>query len=120
MAEHQQNLAFGNLVNYLNPALLATLANKDNNPTFAEAMSSPEAAGYIAAMEKEILTLIEKNVFEIVPWSTAAKVISGVWSFKQKRYPDGSIKKLKAQYCARGFEQVKDEDYSKSFAPVCM
>ena len=56
-----------NLLEYLNPALLITLANKEENSTFKEAMISPEAAGFVSAMETEIPTLIELDVFEIVP-----------------------------------------------------
>jgi hypothetical protein len=48
------------------------------------------------------------------------KVLSGVWALKRKRYPDGSICKLKARYCARGFEQVEGVDYFETFAPVEM
>ena len=120
VAEHQQNLSYGNLVEYLNPALLITLANKEDNPTFKEAMISPEAAGFTKAMELEILTLIELNVFDIVPRPKGKKVISGVWALKRKRYPDGSIRKLKARYCARGYEQEHGVDYFETFAPVVM
>jgi hypothetical protein len=45
-------------------------------------------------------------------------VVSSVWAFKRKRYPDGSIRKLKARICARGFEQVEGVDYFETFAPV--
>jgi hypothetical protein len=48
------------------------------------------------------------------------KVLSSVWALKRKRYPDGSIRKLKARYCARGFEQVEGVDYFETFAPVVM
>ena len=101
--------------------LLATMANKEDSPTFDEALQSPERAGYIAAMEQEILTLCDMLVFDIVPRPPkGVKVISGVWALKKKRFPDGTVKKLKARYCARGYEQVKDVDYFESFAPVCM
>ena len=119
LAEHQQNLTYDNLVEYLNPALLITLANKEDNPTYKEAMVSPEAAGFVKAMETEILTLIELEVFEIVS-RPKGKVISGVWALKRKRYPDGSVRKLKARYCARGFEQEHGVDYFETFAPVVM
>ena len=58
MAEHSQNLSYGNLVEYLNPALFATMANKEDNPTYAEALYGPDSCGFISAMETEILTLI--------------------------------------------------------------
>jgi hypothetical protein len=35
---------------------MATMANKDNNPTFKEAMAGPDAGGFITAMEAEVLS----------------------------------------------------------------
>jgi hypothetical protein len=32
--------------------------------------------------------------------------------------PDGSIRKLKARFCARGYEQIEAVDYCETFAPV--
>ena len=57
-AEHCQSLSYGNLVEYLNPALFITMANKEDNPTYKEAMSGPDVSGFIAAMEDEIEVLI--------------------------------------------------------------
>ena len=54
MAEHSQNLLYGNLVEYLNPALFATMANKEDNPTYREAMSGSNKVGFIAAIGKDI------------------------------------------------------------------
>jgi hypothetical protein len=117
--EHRKESIYNKVVEYLNPALLITLANKEDNPTFKEAMASIDAAGFIKAMEIETRTLIDLDVFDVVP-RPQQKVISGVWAFKRKRYPDGSVRKLKARYCARGFEQQQGVDYFETFAPVVM
>jgi hypothetical protein len=120
ISAHRRYLSKSNLLDYLNPAAMATMANKDDNHTFKEAMAGPDAGGFITAMEAEILTLIELDVFEKVNRNNNVKVLSGVWALKRKRYPDGSIRKLKARYCARGFEQVEGVDYFETFAPVAM
>lgn len=53
--EHRKESSYySKLVEYLNPALLITLANKEDNPTFKEAMASVDAAGFIKAMEIEV------------------------------------------------------------------
>ena len=78
------------------------MANKEDDPTFMEAINGPDAAGFMEAMKLEFTTLMKMETFIIVdkePW------IKVVLAFKRKRYPDGSIRKLKAQFCARGFEQ---------------
>jgi hypothetical protein len=106
------------LIEYLNPALLVTVADKEDNPTLKEAMNGPDAAGFMKAMEIEIETLIKMNAFVVVDKESWMNVVSSVWAFKRKRYPDGSLRKLKARICARGFEQIEGVDYFETFAPV--
>ena len=72
------------------------MANKEDNPTYAEAMQGPDSAGFIAAMEVEIEILIRMNVFEIVARTDDMDVVSGIWALKTKQYPDGRVNKLKA------------------------
>jgi hypothetical protein len=108
IVEHQQYLTTlpsgAQLVEYLNPALFMTVANQDDNPTLTEAMNGPDAAGFLKAMEQELETLIQMEVFTVLDRKPWMKVISSVWAFKRKRFPDGSVRKLKARLCARGFE----------------
>jgi hypothetical protein len=77
-----------------------------------------DAAGFFKAMEQELDTLIQMKVFTVIDRKPWMKVISSVWAFKRKRFPDGSIRKLKARLCARGFEQIEGRDYFETFAPV--
>ena len=95
MADHSHNLLYGNLVEYLNPALFATMANKEDHPTYTEALYGPDSCGFVCAMETEMVTLIELKVFENVPRTPDMYVISGVWALCQKRFPNGLIRKLK-------------------------
>ena len=46
------------------------------------------------------------------------KTIMAIWSFKRKRYPDGSLNKHKAQLCAHGGQQTWGQDYWDTYAPV--
>ncbi len=45
-------------------------------------------------------------------------VIASTWAFKCKHYPDGLIKKFKARFCARGYQQLEGIDFFETFAPV--
>ena len=47
IADHSQNLLYQNLVEYLNPALFVTMANKEDHPTYAEALYGPDSCGFI-------------------------------------------------------------------------
>jgi hypothetical protein len=119
--EAQKHVSYENghkLLEYFNPALLIAVANKEDNPTLKEAMNGPDSAGFMKAMEIEIDTLIRMNAFVVVDRQKWMNVVSSVWAFKRKRYPDGSIRKLKARICARGFEQIEGVDYFETFAPV--
>ena len=46
ITEHQCNTTYNLLVEYLNPAAFITMANKEDNPTFKEAMVSPDTISY--------------------------------------------------------------------------
>ena len=122
LAEHQQYLGYSlsdtSLVDYLHPAILQTMANKADTPTFTEAMNEPDSSGFLKAMELEMTTLINMDTFSVILRTSKLMVISSVWAFKVKRFPDGSVKKLKARLCARGFEQVEGWDYFKTFSSV--
>ena len=84
------------LVDYLNPALFITLANKEDHPTLKEAMNGPDAKGFFKAMEIEINQLAKMKAFVVVERTSSMNVISSAWALRRKRYPDGSIRKIKA------------------------
>ena len=117
VSEANKNTINGYL-EYFNPALLVTVADKEDNPTLKEAMNGPDATGFMKAMEIEIETLIKMNAFIVVDREPWMNVVSSVWAFKRKRYPDGCLRKLKARICARGFEQIEGVDYFETYAPV--
>ena len=120
MADHSRNLSNENLMEYLNPALFATMANKEDHPTYPEALYGPDSCDFIGAMETEILTLIQLKVFDLVVRKPDMNAISGVCALCRKRYSDGLIRKLKAQYCAQGFEQIEGYDYFETHSLVVM
>ena len=56
----------GQYLEYLNPALFITMINKEENPTYSEALGGPDSAGFMEEMKKEereeLLLLKEENV----------------------------------------------------------
>ena len=80
IADHSQNLLYGNLVKYFNSSIFATMANKEDHSTYAEVLYGPDSCGFVSAMEIEILTLIGLNVFELIEQKQKSdmNVISGV------------------------------------------
>ncbi len=45
-------------------------------------------------------------------------ILSSTWAFKIKWYPDGRVKKFKAQFCARSDRQKERIDYFETWALV--
>jgi hypothetical protein len=45
-------------------------------------------------------------------------VVSSKWIYEIKHSPDGSIKKIKASFMARGFSQKEGVDYEDTFTSV--
>ena len=57
----------------------------------------------------------------IVPRSiipAGVKKIQAIWSFKRKRYPDGTLNKHKARLCAHGCMQQWGVSYWETYSPV--
>jgi hypothetical protein len=71
-------------------------------------------------MRVELHTLIKEfDCWDYVP-NPRKKVLPSTWAFKIKRYPDGQVKKFKAQFCARGDRQKECINYFETWAPVVM
>ncbi len=45
-------------------------------------------------------------------------VINGIWAFKCKQFPNGAVKKFKAQCCAHEDQQLEGIDFFETYAPV--
>jgi len=70
------------------------------------------------AMRVEITTLTKLKAWKVVPFTPDMNVLKSTWPFKSKRYPDGNIRKFKARFFCRGYQQVFGMHYFDTFAPV--
>jgi hypothetical protein len=69
-------------------------------------------------MTKEYQSIINNDVWEIVPRPKSKDVVSSKWLFKIKHVVDGSIEKYKEIFVARVFSQKEGIDYEETFDPV--
>ena len=61
---------------------------------------------------------MKNDVWDIVPKPECKSVVSSKWIYKIKHAADGSIKKYKARFVARGFSQKEGIDYEETFSTV--
>jgi len=87
--------------------------------TYKEAVSSPQSAEWIQAMEEELESHKINGTWELVPRPSDQKIIGNKWVFKQKLNPDGSIARYKARLVAKGYLQQHGIDYNETFSNVC-
>jgi hypothetical protein len=94
--------------------LMCDLIEKD--PTFFE--ESIQKKEWENSMTEEYQSIINNDVWEIVPKSKNKDVVSSKWLYKIKHVADGSIEKHKASFVSRGFSQKEHIDYEETFSPV--
>ena len=100
-------------------------SSKKNNPdlpSYYEAMTGDDREGYVAAMGNEVKELEDKGTWVMTLQSEmekrGGKALPSTRAFRRKRYPDGSVRKLKARLCVRGDKQTYGLDYFETYAPV--
>ena len=58
---------------------------------------------------------MKNDVWDIVPRQKRKSVVTSKWIYKIKHATDGSIKKYKVRFGARGFSQEEGVDYDETF-----
>ena len=92
-----------------------------NVTDFKEPKSVSEAQTnqkWLDAMENEIGSLHDNNVWELVELPGDQKAVGSKWVFKVKTNADGSIERCKARLVAQGYSQQEGLDYDETFSPV--
>ncbi len=79
--------------------------SKEDNPNRHQAMNGPLTDEYWKVAEKDIITLEGMGAWDMVEREDDMNVINGTWVFKCKQFPNGTVKKFKACFCAHGDHQ---------------
>ena len=94
----------------------------DHNPkeplTVKDAFASRDREKWQSAMKKEMESLKDNNVWELVELPKDRKAVGSKWAYKVKTDADGSIERYKARLVAQGFSQKYRTDYDETFCPV--
>lgn len=87
----------------------------DEPATLKEAMTRSE---WVDAMDKEMMSLRENNVWDLIELPKDRKIVGSKWVFKTKRSANGMIERYKARLVAQGYTQQYGQDYDETFSPV--
>ena len=69
-------------------------------------------------MEKEMKSLEENDVWELVELPSGRKPVGSKWVFKVKTDEDGNVERYKARLVAQGFTQKFGTDYDETLCPI--
>jgi hypothetical protein len=111
------------ITDILDPRILAARSSaskyNEDNPSWDTATKGPFQAEFWQAMRVELNTLVSKfKCWDLVPQLPHMNVLPSTWAFKIKHFPDGSVKKFKACFCACGDHQKEGIDFFETWAPV--
>ncbi|MCO5579081.1 hypothetical protein L7F22_032933 [Adiantum nelumboides] len=90
----------------------------DTSISVAEALASPEASLWHAAMESEMQSLKQNKTWVLVPRPSNRSIVSCHWLLRKKYNADGSVQRHKSRLVARGFSQEPGIDFHETFSPT--
>ncbi len=93
-------------------------ASTPDIPFLKNALKSDEADALREAMRVEYEALIANGTWVLVDCPNHQHVLSGKWAFKQHRDINSNIKKYRARWVGRCFQQREEVDYFETYASV--
>jgi len=86
--------------------------------SYRQAKVSPQWSDWKKAMDEELKSLKENDVWDVIPKPTGRKIVASRWVYKAKGNTQGEVERYKARLVAKGFSQIFGQDYDEIFTPV--
>ncbi len=96
-------------------------ATSNESYTYSQMLHEADHTKFFKAMEIEINDHESRHHWTLMlrkELPVSAKTIMAIWSFKCKRFPNGTLNKYKAQLCAHGGQQTWGQDYWNTYDPI--
>ena len=86
--------------------------------TVEEALSRKNKDDWRLAMEDEVNSMFNNDVWDLVELPKGRKAVGSKWVFKTKHDADGNLQRYKARLVAQGYNQKQGINYDETFSPV--
>lgn len=96
----------------------AFLAHVQLPLTYEDTQQSSEKEEWNSAMNDELESIKEREVYSLVPRPKDTKIIGSRWVFAVKKDEQGVVQRFKARLVAQGYKQRKGIDYEDTYSPV--
>jgi hypothetical protein len=88
--------------------------------TYTEAMMGPDSEKWLGAMESEIQSIHDNQVWNLVDPIDGGRPIGCKWVLKKKTDKGGNVHIYKARLVVKDFKQIHGIDHDETFSPVMM
>nr|GEX03319.1 retrotransposon protein, putative, Ty1-copia subclass [Tanacetum cinerariifolium] len=85
---------------------------------YKAALLDPEYEKWLNAMNVEMQSMKDNNVWVLVELPPNGKIVGIKWLFKKKTNMDGAVHTYKARLVAKGYTQTPEIDYEETFSRV--
>ena len=117
---HRVNSLYDGTINCFSTLAQSSVASNETF-NYKEALQQSDKIEFVKAMVHEVDDHETRKHWTLIrrcDLPDGTKTIMAIWSFKRKRYPDGTLNKHKARLCAHGGMQTWGQNYWETYAPV--
>ena len=97
---------------------LAAVAQLNEPTTVQEALQGDDGALWEGAMNEEMESLGQHQVWNLVELPKGRQAIKNKWVFRKKLTAEGDVNRYKARLVVKGCSQKEGIDFKETFAPV--
>ncbi|MBW0548016.1 hypothetical protein O181_087731 [Austropuccinia psidii MF-1] len=107
-----------NILTYSRRPKVLITRSEEAPKTFRSALKGPSSKEWLKAIEKELTSMANLNVWDVVELKPDYKLVGTTWVFRIKTNHLKQVTEHKARLCAQSFSQTPGVDFGKTYAPT--